>query len=598
MSTRQVVMRAKYKSAVKDPGVQGVLIMMEDKFTFTPDDPTSSIKLNVLVPSIKGHKVTKEGSHKQALLNLTLDPPLKGGLCIFEFEKFLDRDVCRDFVSKVLTKIPKEQPKVVSERPFEEQLSTAEMELRMKLLQENSELQKLHKQLVISGVLTEAEFWATRKQLLAVNARKTPKQVVGFKSAMIADVRPVTDGRTNRVTFNLTPEIIHQIFAEKPAVHKAYLNFVPKKMDEKVFWQKYCRAEYLHKTRNAAAAAAEAAEDEELAVFLKHDKFAANEARRKLRRVDPTLDMEADVGDDYMHLPDHGILRDGTKENLDTEYNEYKRTLQQNLNRHAAVVLDGRSSDVPLGDTQTVAQALSRSKQAELATEPSEETARLARSQRVSRMAEIDDLQDTNNLPFAPLYIKDPREYFDSQQANAYQIDSQQPVNTNLSIQQAYASLRNQISGLQQNGFADPIIKPDSALKVLNALNQHLLSTKHHLGKSPQESVLQRLPKKTREEIMHHWSSIQELLKHFWSSYPIATVYLNTKVSRLKDALSDIYPKLQGLKESAQSDSRHQVSLLVQPMLQALDAAFAHYESDVQKRAGKSGDRSNGYNLG
>lgn len=54
-------------------------------------------------------------------------------------------------------------------------------------------------------------------------------------------------------------------------------------MTEKDFWTKYCRAEYLHSTKNAVAAAAEAAEDEELAVFLKHDDVWATEARHKVR---------------------------------------------------------------------------------------------------------------------------------------------------------------------------------------------------------------------------------------------------------------------------------------------------------------------------
>ncbi|KAA8527109.1 hypothetical protein F0562_008662 [Nyssa sinensis] len=45
----------------------------------------------------------------------------------------------------------------------DEQLSTAEIKRRIKLLQEDSELQKLHMQFVIGSVLTEAEFWATRK---------------------------------------------------------------------------------------------------------------------------------------------------------------------------------------------------------------------------------------------------------------------------------------------------------------------------------------------------------------------------------------------------------------------------------------------------
>lgn len=112
-------------------------------------------------------------------------------------------------------------------------------------------------------------------------------------------------------------------------------------MSEKEFWTKYSRAQYLHSTKNVVAAAAEAAEDEELAVFLKRDDMLANEARRKvssfvtlcfhhelaffswnafcfqgtvfvwphlllfnqIRRVDPTVDIEADEGDDYTHLP-------------------------------------------------------------------------------------------------------------------------------------------------------------------------------------------------------------------------------------------------------------------------------------------------------
>ncbi|KAI3780390.1 hypothetical protein L2E82_10371 [Cichorium intybus] len=44
----------------------------------------------------------------------------------------------------------------------------------------------------------------------------------------------------------------------------------------------------------------------------------------------------------------------------------------------------------------------------------------------------------------------------------------------------------------------------------------------------------------------------------------------------------------QEIKESVQSDSMHHVSLLVQPMLQPLDAAFAHYDVDQHKRSAKA----------
>ncbi|XP_068637931.1 general transcription and DNA repair factor IIH subunit TFB1-1-like isoform X2 [Aristolochia californica] len=586
-----VNMRAKYKVNTKAPGVPGLLKMTEEKFTFTPNDPRASVKLDVGFRCIKGHKFSKEGS-KLALLNLTLE---EGGY-IFEFDKFSDRDICRDFVAKVLGKLQamssgKEDTQVVSEKSmplFDEQLNTTEMERRMKLLQEDSELQRLHKQFVMNGVLTEAEFWATRKSLLNSEDNQSSKQQVGFKSSMLADVRPLTDGRTNKVTFSLTPEIIHQIFAEKPAVHQAFLNFVPNKMSEKDFWTKYCRAEYLHRTRNSVAAAAEAAEDEELAVFLKQDDILAREARRKIRRVDPTLDMEADIGDDYLHLPDHGILRDGIKESNDSEYELYRRTLSQDLNRHAAVVLEGRALDVELGDTRTVAEALARSKQ--------DDNANQERSERVSRMTAIEDLQGPQGLPISPLCIKDPRDYFDSQQANALRALGDagaglKLANCNLSAEKAFDSLSQQISKLKAVGLNDPVVKPEVSLKVMNALTQPS-GDKFLLGKDCQDEVLNRLPRGTKDELLHHWKSIEELLRHFWSCYPITTAYLYAKVDRLKDALSKIYPKLEALRDSMQSDYRNQVGLLVRPMLQAVDAALAHAESE--RRSTKSGARPNG----
>ncbi|XP_044479664.1 general transcription and DNA repair factor IIH subunit TFB1-1-like isoform X2 [Mangifera indica] len=595
MSSLQVTKRTKYKTSVKDPGSPGALRMNEQKLLFVPDNRNSGTKVVVEFKSIQGHKYTKEGSNKPPLINLS---NVQGGSYIFEFDSYADLHVCRDFVSKVLEK-SRETSGTASEKAAvtlaDEQLSTAEMQLRIKLLQEDSELQKLHQQFVGGNILTEAEFWATRKLLDTDSCRKS-KQRVGFKSVMISDIRPLTDGQTNKVTFSLTPEIILQIFAEKPAVHQAYLNFVPKKMTEMEFWTKYCRAEYLNHTKNVHAVAAEAAEDEELAVFLKEDDILAREVRKKIRRVDPTLDMEADEGDDYTHLPDHGILRDGSKE-LNKSQNEfYRRTLLQDLNRHAAIVLEGRTVDVEREDnTNAVAEALAHSKQG---MEEADGNENKNRADRISRVTPIEDLQPADSLPLAPLSIKDAREYFDSQQVNALKTSrdaSARMESRSCNTQEAYASMRNAISEIKENGLSDPIVSSDVAIKVFNGLTQNISSIKYHLGKNPRESVLDRLPNTTREKLLFHWTTIQELLRHFWSSYPITTPYIFTKVTRLKDAMSNIYPQLEELKESLQSDLRHQVSLLVRPMQQALDAAIQHHDVDMQKRSVKSGEKPNGY---
>ena len=45
-----------------------------------------------------------------------------------------------------------------------------------------------------------------------------------------------------------------QIFAEQPAVRKAYLTHVPEKMDERTFWTRYCRAQYYQRVRKGGSA--------------------------------------------------------------------------------------------------------------------------------------------------------------------------------------------------------------------------------------------------------------------------------------------------------------------------------------------------------
>ncbi|KAG5078216.1 hypothetical protein JHK82_056911 [Glycine max] len=586
MSSRQVVKRAKYKTTVKDPGTPGVLKLTQDKFVFKPNDPTSKTKLDVEFRFIQGHKVTKEGSKKPAWLNLIHAQ----GSYIFELETFSDLHVCRELVGVALNKqVPGEATKVISE----EQLSPAEMALKIKLLQEDSKLQRLHKELVASGKLTESEFWATKKKMLDQDESRKLKQQIGFKNSLIFDTKPMSDGRINQVKFQLTPEIKYQIFALKPAVHQAFLNFVPRKMNEVDFWNKYFKAEYLHSTKNAVAAAAEAAEDEDLAVFLKDDEILEIEARKKVRRVDPTLDMEADQGDDYTHLPDHGIFRDGSKDISEAQNSLYKRTLLQDLNRQGAVVLEGKTLDMEMEHPRTVAEILARRKQ-ECDGVVDEE-----RQNRISKMTLIDDLQAQDNHPYAPLCIKDPRDYFDFQQANAVKTldDSQtgmEQMKCSLGSEEAYGSLRASISKIKTTGLRDPLFSPDVALKVLNGLTKNISSPKYHLGRSSQGSVLDILPNTTKETLLDHWVCSQELLRHFWSSYPITTQNLVNKTRRLKESISQIYSKLEDIKVSAESDLRHHVSLVVHPMQQALNAALLHYEADIRKRNAR-GQKPNGY---
>lgn len=424
--------------------------------------------------------------------------------------------------------------------------------------------------------------------MLDDEASNIPRQRTGLKSAMLADVRPMHDGRSNKVTFNLTPEIIHQIFAEKPAVHRAFLAYVPSKMTEVEFWTKYYRAELLHRTKIAAVVAAEADEDEDLAMFLKDDDIIANEARRKIRKVDPTVDMAADLADDYLSLPGHGILRDGSKETAAADATHVKKTLLHDLNRHASVVLDGRPLDIELRDTATVAYALIKAHQGELDVVDDAVKSVQQRLDRVHEMTQVDDLQGAQDPGYVPLCIQDPRSYFDSQRPHAAGAGSGVAFGRSsgsLPPNEALPSFRKQLSELRGSSFKGPVIVAEMASKVLNELSQYISNRKFQIGKNAEKHALDSIPCDTRDELILISATSHELLRHFWAAYPLTSHSLREKAARMKEAMMPLYKKLQTTKESARPEFRHKLSQLVQPLIQALDAAFLHYETDAQRES-------------
>ena len=70
---------------------------------------------------------------------------------------------------------------------------------------------------------------------------------------------------------------------------------------------------------------------------------------------------------------------------------------------------------------------------------------------------------------------QDPRDYFDSQQANAVKTldDSlavKEKIRCNLGSEEAYGSLRESISNIKTMGLTDPLLSHEVAFKVLTGL--------------------------------------------------------------------------------------------------------------------------------
>lgn len=97
-------------------------------------------------------------------------------------------------------------------------------QLRKQVLQSNPQLLALHRELVLSSQITEAEFWEGREDLVAAVAAE--QGLVKGKSGEMVDPKTVT-GQNGEVTVKITPALIREIFEEFPVVLRAYNDNVP-----------------------------------------------------------------------------------------------------------------------------------------------------------------------------------------------------------------------------------------------------------------------------------------------------------------------------------------------------------------------------------
>ncbi|EIM19347.1 hypothetical protein E3Q22_04208 [Wallemia mellicola] len=115
-------------------------------------------------------------------------------------------------------------------------LSKDDLEIRKKVLIKDPQLAKLHKDLVIAGIIDENEFWQGRQQLLLLE-HLSQSQKPG-KSSTLVDPRP-TSSQPGEFTITITPQLVHDIFQEYPVVQKAYVENVPNPLNDNDFWIRY-----------------------------------------------------------------------------------------------------------------------------------------------------------------------------------------------------------------------------------------------------------------------------------------------------------------------------------------------------------------------
>lgn len=137
-----------------------------------------------------------------------------------EFAQLNERQSAQDFIATKLT-----QNNNKGSAPDSQIINEA----KKQLLKTDPQLARIHKDLVIGGLLSEDDFWITRS--LALNNQIfVQNQKKGTSSISLLSLLPDSSVEGSDIKYTLTPEIIHAIFVQYPGVRAAYKNNVPDKV--------------------------------------------------------------------------------------------------------------------------------------------------------------------------------------------------------------------------------------------------------------------------------------------------------------------------------------------------------------------------------
>uniref|UniRef100_A0A672KE72 General transcription factor IIH subunit 1 n=1 Tax=Sinocyclocheilus grahami TaxID=75366 RepID=A0A672KE72_SINGR len=487
----------------------GTLYLMAERIAWGPEGK-DRFTVSHLYADIRCQKISPDGKAK-IQLQLVLHT---GESTTFHFSNestaLKDRDVAKELLQQLLPKFKKKANK--------------ELEEKNRMLQEDPVLFQLYKDLVVSQVISAEEFWANRLSLNSVehSLSNNNKQEVGISAAFLADIRPQTDG-CNGLRYNLTTDIIESIFRTYPTVKQKYAENVPHNMTEKEFWTRFFQSHYFHRDRINTGLQdifSECAKEDEKGLKSMVTQGVKNPMVDLLSLEDKTLD------EGY-----------GTA-TVPTTSNSSNKSLRENsnsaiikrFNHHSAMVLAAglRKAEAPSDQASETSSTDGNSRDSDLFQPPLKKV-------KLQEAIEYDDLQGDSVRKTISLNLKKSDRYSHGPiplQSQHYST-SQDIINSISIIQHEMRSYKPRLTQVMSSSAASSAI---TALSPGGVLMQG----------GGQQTINQLVPTDVQSELKHLYTAAGELLRHFWSCFPVSTPFLEEKLTgHLEEMLQAAYNKFQ-----------------------------------------------------
>jgi len=419
------------------------------------------------------------------------------------------------------------------------------------LLAADPELTKLYNELVKAGVIGEEDFWASRQSMLQNERNHIQNQKIGMTSQLLADLRPNTEAECNTIRFKLTPAIIHHIFLENPAIYRAFLENVPDRLTDKEFWTQYISSKYY--ARDLGTLAGTLGELERSSSSVAVDRTRNIFANLKEDDNDlvnwEKVDMKSDLTASYEAGPSQKIT---SKYKLDDKekHDSKSISLMKRFNRHSSLVLD----------------SLEKPTQPKLGEKAKE------KDDKDKKDSICEELGDNELLKVVPLNIKDQKRYFDNLNTS-----SAVPTSPKTATDEDLKKFQN-IS--QCNINLSHVIIPEELVSdvVREVASNSTLPNIPAMEANKKTEILDANQQYVKDKFIFG----NELLRHFWLSFPVSSPLLVAKISRIYKSIDLLYDELKAHLKSLVPPTKQQITPLINSLIVCLDKAIQKYDEFKQ----------------
>ncbi|XP_011403343.1 PREDICTED: general transcription factor IIH subunit 1-like isoform X2 [Amphimedon queenslandica] len=290
----------------------GSIVMTKTRFAWFREGYSSEMTVNLPYLSIKSHKISKEGSSSVQMQLVLSDSSTYN----FHYTGS-DPKKARSRVSEQLVQCISKANAV--------QVNNPELEAKWRLLQD-ADLYTLYKDMVVSGIITAEEFWANHQK-----SNYDQQQRSGLPSAFLVDIEAVSG--CNTVQYQLSTDIIENIFRTYPTVKEKHSQLVPDKLTEEQFWVQFFQSHKFHRNRLPQSSSGGQSSSSMFHECIEQDITAIKD---KPKTDDGLLIHESDA-------PLEDVILEDSVLKVDKE-------LLQRCNQHSALVLNAIRSDEAAGN--------------------------------------------------------------------------------------------------------------------------------------------------------------------------------------------------------------------------------------------------------